>query len=70
MARTVLKGVIKTGYESGLARGQIIGEARGRTEGKSIKAQEIARNLKKMGFKTPDIVKATGLPIKVVNKLG
>ncbi|MDR1962197.1 MAG: Rpn family recombination-promoting nuclease/putative transposase [Planctomycetaceae bacterium] len=69
MARTVLKGVIKTGYESGLSRGQIIGEARGESKGETVKAQEIARNLKKMGFKTPDIVKATGLPIKVVNKL-
>ncbi|MDR3108858.1 MAG: hypothetical protein LBU65_04105 [Planctomycetaceae bacterium] len=59
--QTVLKGIVKTSYESGYAEGEV----KGRVE----RNVEIVRNLKQMGFQTQDIVKITGLSEKEIEEL-
>jgi len=41
-----------------------------REEGEAKKAIEVAQNLKSMGMSLPDIVRATGLPLSEVERLG
>ena len=49
--------------------GELEGRASGIKEGKAIRDEEIARNLKTLNVPLPMIEKATGLSIREINKL-
>ncbi len=56
---------VDRGIVIGVDKGIVIGVDKGREEG----TIDVARNLRAMGMSIPDIVKATGLPYEVVEKL-
>jgi predicted transposase/invertase (TIGR01784 family) len=60
-----LKGVVDTSFEEGL----IIGEEKGRKEGKKEEKIEIARVMKTKKYKVKEIVELTGLTPEEIEKL-
>ena len=56
-------------YLTGALNGEAKGRASGIKEGKAMRDEEIARNLKTLNVPLPMIAKATGLSIREINKL-
>jgi predicted transposase/invertase (TIGR01784 family) len=53
------------GHAEGLAKGHTAGHA----EGQTVKAQEVARKMKKAGYSFSEIAKFTGLPLETIGSL-
>ncbi len=69
MIETVVKRMQGKMKEEGREEGRKEGRKEGREEGKEEVTIDMARNLKAMGMSIPDIVKVTGLPYEVIEKL-
>jgi predicted transposase/invertase (TIGR01784 family) len=65
----ILEAVKEESFEKGMEKGREEGMEKGIEKGEQKKSLEIALRMKKAGFSTADIVKATGLTQAQIKKL-